>query len=114
MLRFRIYLTSRGSFLWFQSVFTFNEAVNRNCRRSLEFFDLLPEDPKLYDKMRPPKKDGQATVVYFHVTVMGLDSIDENSMVLFVTTSISYIRFKFLILFQSKFQKGFKKEFDIK
>ncbi|KYN03006.1 Glycine receptor subunit alpha-3, partial [Cyphomyrmex costatus] len=50
------------------------------CRRSLEFFDLLPEDPKLYDKMRPPKKDGQATVVYFHVTVMGLDSIDENSM----------------------------------
>lgn len=51
-------------------------------RRSLEFFDLLPEDPKLYDKMRPPKKDGQATVVYFHVTVMGLDSIDENSMVI--------------------------------
>lgn len=54
-----------------------------NFRRSLEFFDLLPEDPKLYDKMRPPKKDGQATVVYFHVTVMGLDSIDENSMVLY-------------------------------
>ncbi|TGZ49664.1 Histamine-gated chloride channel [Temnothorax longispinosus] len=49
-------------------------------KKSLEFFDLLPEDPKLYDKMRPPKKDGQATVVYFHVTVMGLDSIDENSM----------------------------------
>ncbi|CAD1475745.1 unnamed protein product, partial [Heterotrigona itama] len=50
--------------------------------RSLEFFDLLPEDPKLYDKMRPPKKDGQATVVYFHVTVMGLDSIDETSMII--------------------------------
>ena len=54
------------------------------CRRSLEFYDLLPDDPKLYDKMRPPKKDGQATVVYFHVTVMGLDSIDENSMVGFL------------------------------
>ncbi|XP_020296883.1 glycine receptor subunit alpha-3 isoform X1 [Pseudomyrmex gracilis] len=51
-----------------------------NAQRSLEFFDLLPEDPKFYDKMRPPKKDGQATVVYFHVTVMGLDSIDETSM----------------------------------
>ncbi|XP_072750766.1 glycine receptor ora transientless isoform X5 [Anoplolepis gracilipes] len=51
-----------------------------NAQRGLEFFDLLPEDPKLYDKMRPPKKDGQPTVVYFHVTVMGLDSIDENSM----------------------------------
>lgn len=31
--------------------------------------------------MRPPKKDGQATTVFFHVTVMGLDSIDETSMV---------------------------------
>lgn len=50
-------------------------------RWSLEFFELLPEDPKLYDKMRPPKKDGQPTTVHFHVTVMGLDSIDENSMV---------------------------------
>ncbi|GLV35831.1 ora transientless [Carabus blaptoides fortunei] len=47
---------------------------------SLTFADLLPEDPKLYDKMRPPKRDGRPTIVYFHVTVMGLDSIDENSM----------------------------------
>lgn len=53
----------------------------------MEFYDLLPEDPKLYDKMRPPKKDGQATVVYFHVTVMGLDSIDETSMVVFKNLS---------------------------
>ena len=30
--------------------------------------------------MRPPKKDGQPTTVLFHVTVMGLDSIDETSM----------------------------------
>ncbi|XP_043523841.1 glycine receptor subunit alphaZ1 isoform X1 [Frieseomelitta varia] len=65
--RLRISEGKRNSFLSFP-------------RRSLEFFDLLPEDPKLYDKMRPPKKDGQATVVYFHVTVMGLDSIDETSM----------------------------------
>ncbi|XP_044575727.1 glycine receptor subunit alpha-2 isoform X1 [Cotesia glomerata] len=50
------------------------------AQKSLEFYDLLPEDPKLYDKMRPPKKDGQATTVFFHVTVMGLDSIDETSM----------------------------------
>lgn len=41
----------------------------------------MPENPKTYDKMRPPKKEGQATTVYFHVTVMGLDSIDETSMV---------------------------------
>ncbi|KPJ17892.1 Glycine receptor subunit alpha-3 [Papilio machaon] len=46
----------------------------------LTFQDLLPEDPKLYDKMRPPKKNDQPTIVNFHVTVMGLDSIDENSM----------------------------------
>lgn len=70
--------------------------------RSLTFNDLLPGDPKMYDKMRPPKKDGKLldnreigvmhqyiyfvsfagpTIVYFHVTVMGLDSIDETSMV---------------------------------
>ncbi|CAG2058374.1 unnamed protein product, partial [Timema podura] len=47
---------------------------------SLTFNEILPEDPKLYDKMRPPKKDGSPTVVFFHVTVMGLDSIDENAM----------------------------------
>lgn len=52
------------------------------CRVGLTFNDLLPENPKSYDKMRPPKKDGQATTVFFHVTVMGLDSIDETSMVL--------------------------------
>lgn len=40
----------------------------------------MPEDVRLYDKMRPPKKSNQATIVYFHVTVMGLDSLDENSM----------------------------------
>ena len=35
-----------------------------------------------YDKMIPPKKDAKPTTVYFHVTVMGIDSINENSMVI--------------------------------
>lgn len=69
-------------------------------RRSLEFFDLLPEDPKLYDKMRPPKKDGQATIVYFHVTVMGLDSIDETSMVCSSYWNFPGSFFSFLEVFQ--------------
>jgi len=64
------------------------------CRRNLEFFDLLPEDPKFYDKMRPPKKDDQPTVVYFHVTVMGLDSIDENSMVI-LEARLAHVIIKF-------------------
>lgn len=50
-------------------------------RTGLSFRQLLPEDTSQYDKMRPPKKEGQPTIVYFHVTVMGLDSIDETSMV---------------------------------
>lgn len=50
-------------------------------RTALTIHDILPEDPLKYDKMRPPKKDGKPTIVYFHVTVMGLDSIDEGSMV---------------------------------
>ncbi|CAO1410343.1 unnamed protein product [Diamesa serratosioi] len=49
-------------------------------RTGLTFGEILPENFKSYDKMRPPKKDGQATTVFFHVTVMGLDSIDETSM----------------------------------
>ncbi|KAG5681491.1 hypothetical protein PVAND_010921 [Polypedilum vanderplanki] len=54
--------------------------ANGEYQTSLTFNDILPENPKTYDKMRPPKKDGQATTVFFHVTVMGLDSIDETSM----------------------------------
>eukprot|EP00102_Acyrthosiphon_pisum_P008405 XP_003244998.1 PREDICTED: gamma-aminobutyric acid receptor subunit gamma-3-like [Acyrthosiphon pisum] len=56
--------------------------INSQFRYSkcLEFRDILPEDAKQYDKMRPPKIDGTATKVHFHVTVMGLDSIDENAM----------------------------------
>ncbi|XP_076063513.1 glycine receptor subunit alpha-2-like [Oratosquilla oratoria] len=46
----------------------------------LEISDILPEDSKHYDKMRPPRSNGEATTVYFHVTVMSLDSIDEGSM----------------------------------
>lgn len=41
-------------------------------RTSLSFADILPADPKTYDKMRPPRQDGLPTSVYFHVTVMGL------------------------------------------
>ncbi|XP_035220877.1 glycine receptor subunit alpha-2-like isoform X1 [Stegodyphus dumicola] len=46
----------------------------------LSFTDILPENSKMYDKMKPPKKDGKPTRVLFHVTVMGLDSINEGSM----------------------------------
>lgn len=48
---------------------------------SLSLQDILPTNPKFYDKNRPPKVDGQATVVFFHVTVLSLDSINEESMV---------------------------------
>ena len=47
----------------------------------MELVDLLPEDAKMYDKMRPPKKDDLPTAVNFHVTVIGIDSINEYSMV---------------------------------
>ncbi|KAL5274726.1 ort family protein [Megaselia abdita] len=62
------------------SVLSFLHFISAEYQQSLAFTDILPEDVKRYDKMRPPKKDGQPTTVFFHVTVMGLDSIDENSM----------------------------------
>ena len=43
--------------------------------------DILPLELKKYDKNRPPKYEGQATIVYFHVTVLSVDSINEESMV---------------------------------
>ena len=48
---------------------------------SLAIEDILPLNPKLYDKNRPPKNRNKPTVVYFHVTVLSLDSINEESMV---------------------------------
>ncbi|KAM7364432.1 histamine-gated chloride channel subunit 1 [Cochliomyia hominivorax] len=47
---------------------------------SLSLPDILPTPSKNYDKNRAPKLLGQPTVVYFHVTVLSLDSINEESM----------------------------------
>ncbi|TRY70306.1 hypothetical protein TCAL_06643 [Tigriopus californicus] len=46
--------------------------------KPLGFEDIV--DQSTYDKMRPPKPEGGATHVSFHVTVMSLDTIDEGSM----------------------------------
>ncbi|CAH0380649.1 unnamed protein product [Bemisia tabaci] len=47
---------------------------------SLYLGDILPLNPKHYDKNRAPKVAGSPTIVYFHVTVLSLDSINEESM----------------------------------
>ena len=65
--------------------------------------DILPPEIKSYDKNRPPKYFGQPTIVkkvprcfystsliqlifceqvYFHVTVLSIDTINEESMVI--------------------------------
>uniref|UniRef100_A0A8D9AXL9 Uncharacterized protein n=1 Tax=Cacopsylla melanoneura TaxID=428564 RepID=A0A8D9AXL9_9HEMI len=48
---------------------------------SLSLNDILPKNPNQYDKNRAPKIRGQPTTVYFHVTVLSLDSINEESMI---------------------------------
>ncbi|CAK1546699.1 unnamed protein product [Leptosia nina] len=48
---------------------------------SLSLRDILPVKAKYYDKNRAPKLLGEPTIVYFHVTVLSLDSINEESMV---------------------------------
>ncbi|XP_037038790.1 glycine receptor subunit alpha-3 isoform X1 [Bradysia coprophila] len=69
-------------FLFFSITLWMGETIvaGEHFQTGLSFRQLLPEDTSQYDKMRPPKKEGQPTIVYFHVTVMGLDSIDETSM----------------------------------
>ncbi|CAH1123646.1 unnamed protein product [Ceutorhynchus assimilis] len=61
-------------------ILVYHKGKGETISTGLTIRDILPEDPSKYDKMRPPKKDGNPTKVFFHVTVMGLDSIDENSM----------------------------------
>lgn len=55
------------------------ELVHNN-EMSLELSDILPVKARSYDKNRAPKLLGQPTVVYFHVTVLSIDSINEESM----------------------------------
>ncbi|XP_025191059.1 glycine receptor subunit alpha-4 isoform X1 [Melanaphis sacchari] len=56
------------------------ESDNAVYETSLSLTDILPINPKNYDKNRAPKVQGQPTIVYFHVTVLSLDSINEESM----------------------------------
>ncbi|XP_070494455.1 glycine receptor subunit alpha-2 [Chironomus tepperi] len=51
-----------------------------NHEMSLELSDILPVKARSYDKNRAPKFRGQPTTVYFHVTVLSIDSINEESM----------------------------------
>lgn len=47
----------------------------------LELEDILPSNPSNYDKNRAPRMRNQPTLVDFHVTVLSIDSINEESMV---------------------------------
>lgn len=58
-----------------------NNFTREYIETSLSLRDILPLKTKHYDKNRAPKSLGQPTVVYFHVTVLSLDSINEESMV---------------------------------
>lgn len=61
-----------------------------NYEQSLALADILPIHSRQYDKNRAPKLLGQPTVVYFHVTVLSIDSINEESMVI-ITTLILHV-----------------------
>ncbi|XP_055617069.1 glycine receptor subunit alpha-2-like [Toxorhynchites rutilus septentrionalis] len=54
--------------------------LSKHPAASLSLTDILPTHQKTYDKNRAPKLLGQPTVVYFHVTVLSIDSINEESM----------------------------------
>lgn len=59
------------------------EHSSREPESRLELIDILPLDPKKYDKNKAPKNENHPTLVDFHVTVLSLDSINEESMVSF-------------------------------
>lgn len=69
-----------------------------NHEQSLELADILPIKARSYDKNRAPKLLGQPTVVYFHVTVLSIDSINEESMT-YVTDIFLAQRYLVAVLF---------------
>lgn len=69
--------------------------------QSLELADILPIKARSYDKNRAPKLLGQPTVVYFHVTVLSIDSINEESMT-YVTDIFLAQRYLVAVLFHTQ------------
>lgn len=57
-----------------------NNSHKEHMQASLSLADIMPKPQRLYDKNKAPKLLGQPTVVYFHVTVLSLDSVNEESM----------------------------------
>lgn len=86
---FHNYSNPIGKFDFFLILFSIDCFFLSNSHRGSEYVeenslslrDILPVKVKHYDKNRAPKFQGQPTVVYFHVTVLSLDSINEESMV---------------------------------
>jgi len=86
MQGYQIFGVPKITFLYyFSSLFYRNNTESAELvshyESSLSLPDILPIPSKTYDKNRAPKLLGQPTVVYFHVTVLSLDSINEESMV---------------------------------
>lgn len=82
-----------NTFLFFRNNTESAELVSE-YESSLTLPDILPLRIKNYDKNRAPKLLGQPTVVYFHVTVLSLDSINEESMVNNITKACIQISLK--------------------
>ncbi|XP_055299270.1 glycine receptor subunit alpha-2 [Sitodiplosis mosellana] len=57
-----------------------NSTYDEEMHSTLLLSDIMPKKQRSYDKNRAPKFIGQPTVVYFHVTVLSLDSVNEESM----------------------------------
>lgn len=64
--------------VWSWRIFCQSRQVLR--RRLFAFGIKFAFQARSYDKNRAPKLLGQPTVVYFHVTVLSIDSINEESM----------------------------------
>lgn len=78
----------------------FNDQPSRlYTETSLSLRDVLPINPKHYDKNRAPKYHGQPTIVYFHVTVLSIDSINEESMVIILLLFITFILFIYFLIY---------------
>ncbi|XP_022243159.1 gamma-aminobutyric acid receptor subunit alpha-5-like [Limulus polyphemus] len=54
--------------------------LSGKSQENLDLDGILPENPRDYDRLQPPKENGESTIVRFHITVLSLDTVDEESM----------------------------------
>ena len=86
-------LVMRLGFVIVLSVMNLVKNVDSEEYKVLRLEDLLPSEDVTYDKSKPPTFRQHPAIVFLHITILMLDSFDQNEMT-FTTGKCTCIRFR--------------------